>query len=121
MAMLPRALPRRVALGRVTHALRAAQVSVDRLSGGERSFSTLCVVLGLKETVHSPFLGMDEFDVFMDDANRVVSLDMLCKVLKKATTQAIIISPHSMDKISDTDPDIKKIKMPDRDMGQQTL
>jgi len=107
-----------------SHGKRAGQgeeVSVDRLSGGERSFTTLCMVLGLKEATNSPFLGMDEFDVFMDDANRAVSLDMLCKVLKLYPTQCIIISPHCMMIVSDTDPDIKKIKMMQRENGQQTL
>mmetsp|Transcript_43500 Transcript_43500/g.103388 ORF Transcript_43500/g.103388 Transcript_43500/m.103388 type:complete len:1198 (+) Transcript_43500:70-3663(+) len=100
---------------------RGDEVTVDRLSGGERSFITLCMVLALKEATNSPFLGMDEFDVFMDDANRTVALDMLVKVLKLYPTQCVIITPNSIKLISDNDRDIKKHLMRPIERGQQTL
>ena len=37
----------------------------DVLTGGERSFSTLCFALALHEMTEAPFRAMDEFDVFM--------------------------------------------------------
>ncbi|KAG6415953.1 hypothetical protein SASPL_123374 [Salvia splendens] len=41
----------------------------DVLTGGERSFSTLCFALALHEMTEAPFRAMDEFDVFMNNAN----------------------------------------------------
>ncbi len=47
------------------------------LSGGETSFSTMCLLLALWESISGPFRCLDEFDVFMDAANRKLSMQML--------------------------------------------
>lgn len=47
------------------------------LSGGEKSFSSVCLLLSLWEAMGSPLRCLDEFDVYMDDINRDVSTSMI--------------------------------------------
>ena len=47
------------------------------LSGGEKSFSSICLLLALWEAMGSPLRCLDEYDVFMDDVNRDVSTSMI--------------------------------------------
>lgn len=44
---------------------RAAGTDIRSLSGGERSFATVCFILSLWDAIESPFRVLDEFDVFM--------------------------------------------------------
>ncbi|KAM3859219.1 structural maintenance of chromosomes protein 6-like [Diretmus argenteus] len=70
------------------------------LSGGERSFSTVCFVLALWAVTEAPFRCLDEFDVYMDMVNRKIATGMMLKV---ATTQRfrqfIFITPQSMSSL----------------------
>ena len=40
------------------------------LSGGEKSYSTVSLILALWYVMTPPFMFLDEFDVFMDEMNR---------------------------------------------------
>jgi chromosome segregation ATPase len=96
------------------------------LSGGERSFSTVCFVLALWEVVESPLRALDEFDIFMDAVYRKKSIDM---ILKKATTahkrrQLILISPHDTSQIGEIDKSkmkVFKMRAPDRHENQASM
>ena len=71
---------------------------IRSLSGGERSYATVCFIISLWDAIESPFRVLDEFDVFMvsavdgylilqmlvqsskclqDEVNRRVSMDLL--------------------------------------------
>jgi len=54
--------------------------STKTLSGGEKSFSSICLLLAIWEAMGSPLRCLDEFDVFMDSVNRAISTDMLVGV-----------------------------------------
>lgn len=64
------------------------------LSGGERSFSTVCFMLSLWEITECPFRCLDEFDVYMDMHNRRISLDLLMELsVRQNLRQFIFITP----------------------------
>ncbi|ORX60808.1 P-loop containing nucleoside triphosphate hydrolase protein [Piromyces finnis] len=86
------------------------------LSGGEKSFSTICLLLSLWETMACPIRGLDEFDVFMDAVNRRISMKMLIESARDtAQTQYIMITPQDMSNIQDLglDNSLRIIRMDD--------
>ncbi|KAL8233115.1 hypothetical protein R6Q57_002893 [Mikania cordata] len=80
------------------------------LSGGERSFSTLCFALALHEMTEAPFRAMDEFDVFMDAVSRKISLDTVVDFAMAQGSQWIFITPHDISMVKN-DERIKKQQM----------
>ena len=52
------------------------------LSGGEKSFTTTCLLLAMWDTISSPIRCLDEFDVYMDDVTRRVA----CKMIVSSST-----------------------------------
>ncbi|KAL7582405.1 hypothetical protein Lser_V15G43696 [Lactuca serriola] len=80
------------------------------LSGGERSFSTLCFALALHEMTEAPFRAMDEFDVFMDAVSRKISLDTIVDFALAQGSQWIFITPHDISMVKH-DERIKKQQM----------
>lgn len=91
------------------------------LSGGEKSFSTICLLLALWEAMGSPIRCLDEFDVFMDNVNRDVSLKMMIGTARRSVgKQYVLITPQSMGNV-DVAGDVKIIKLSDPERGQTTL
>jgi chromosome segregation ATPase len=73
------------------------------LSGGERSLSTIALLLALGETAENPFRAMDEFDVFLDAVTRKIITDNLIKIGKRMSNrQFIFLTPQD---ISDVEAD----------------
>lgn len=55
----------------------AATRNTKTLSGGEKSFASICLLLAIWEAMSAPLRCLDEFDVFMDNVNRAISTNML--------------------------------------------
>jgi structural maintenance of chromosomes protein 6 len=91
------------------------------LSGGEKSFSTICLLLALWDAMGSPIRCMDEFDVFMDNVNRASSMKLIIGAARRAVgRQYILITPQSMESVKDKG-DVRIIKMADPERGQTAL
>ncbi|KAF8476988.1 P-loop containing nucleoside triphosphate hydrolase protein [Kalaharituber pfeilii] len=89
------------------------------LSGGERSFSTVCLLLALWEAMGSPIRCLDEFDVFMDSVNRTISVKMMIEAAQRsAGRQFILITPQDMSSINrSTDVKITRLRDPERNQS----
>ena len=90
------------------------------LSGGEKSFSSICLLLSIWEAMGSPLRCLDEFDVFMDNVNRAVSTTMLVDAARRQVgRQYIFITPNSIQGEAQYAPDVKIIRL--TDPRQRTL
>ncbi|XP_052775286.1 structural maintenance of chromosomes protein 6-like isoform X1 [Mya arenaria] len=107
--------PSKSASGESTKDLRS-------LSGGERSFSTICFILALWGAMDSPFRCLDEFDVFMDMVNRRIAMEMLMGTAKEQQErQFIFLSPLKMCHLGISTQNMRIFEMPTPERGQQTL
>ncbi|KAG0672393.1 Structural maintenance of chromosomes protein 6 [Maudiozyma exigua] len=92
--------------------------SVDTLSGGEKSYSQMALLLATWEPMRSRIIALDEFDVYMDQVNRKIGTGLIVNKLKdKVRTQTIIITPQDIGKITDINDSgvmIHRIKDPKR-------
>jgi structural maintenance of chromosomes protein 6 len=90
------------------------------LSGGEKSYSTICLLLSLWDAVGAPIRCLDEFDVYMDSVNRDISMKLLVRAARNAVgRQFILISPQAG--IVDSSPDVKIIRLRDPERNQTRL
>ncbi|KAJ1516248.1 Structural maintenance of chromosomes protein 6 [Coelomomyces lativittatus] len=73
------------------------QREMASFSGGEKSFSTVCLLLSLWDAVPSPLRCMDEFDVYMDEINRAIAMQQLMSAAKESSgCQYLFITPLSL-------------------------
>ena len=96
-------------------------------SGGERSYTTIALLIALGEYLETPFRVMDEFDVFLDPQVRKFVIKALIHTAKEMQhRQFIFITPQDLSGI-DQDPQLKifKLNPPERyntvGPSQQTL
>ena len=83
-----------------TNQIESSQVqNIKVLSGGEKSFVTLSLIMATAHIIESPFFIMDEFDVFMDEANRVISLHSIIETARQENKQFIFITPHNLETV----------------------
>ncbi|XP_070284811.1 structural maintenance of chromosomes protein 6 isoform X2 [Myotis yumanensis] len=100
---------------------RAAFNDMRALSGGERSFSTVCFILSLWSIAESPFRCLDEFDVYMDMVNRRIAMDMILKMAdSQRFRQFILLTPQSMSSLPSSKL-IRILRMSDPERGQMIL
>jgi len=87
---------------------------IRSLSGGEKSYSSVSLILALWNAMTPPFRVLDEFDVFMDAVNRRVSLENIINYASDDRKyQFIFLTPLNTDNIGITN-DLKIIKLSKR-------
>ncbi|KAI0317517.1 P-loop containing nucleoside triphosphate hydrolase protein [Amylostereum chailletii] len=91
------------------------------LSGGEKSFATICLLLAMWESIGSPIRCLDEFDVFMDAVNRRISMKMMIDTANSSDgKQYVLITPQNMQNIH-VGATVRVHRMNDPERGQGTL
>ncbi|KAK6850833.1 hypothetical protein PG987_000467 [Apiospora arundinis] len=84
------------------------------LSGGEKSFSSICLLLAIWDAMGSPLRCLDEFDVFMDNVNRAISTNMLVEAARRSVgKQFILITPNAIEGRAKVAKDVKIIRLSD--------
>jgi len=87
---------------------------IRSLSGGEKSYSSVSLILALWNAMTPPFRVLDEFDVFMDAVNRRISLQNIINYASDDRKyQFIFLTPLNTDNIGIGN-DIKIIKLAKR-------
>ncbi|KAJ3219759.1 Structural maintenance of chromosomes protein 6 [Dinochytrium kinnereticum] len=104
--------------------LAASEKDPRTLSGGEKSYSTVCLLLSLWESMANPFRALDEFDVFMDAVNRRISMKLMIEHARTdaVSRQYIFITPQDMSHVPGLgSSDVRIIKLQDPERNQRTL
>lgn len=91
-----------------------AQRDTRSLSGGEKSFSQIALLLSVWSVMSCNIRGLDEFDVFMDEVNRKVSMKLMIKGISEMKNgQTIFITPNNMADINVNKNDVKIFRLSD--------
>ncbi|KAL2312619.1 Smc5-6 complex SMC subunit Smc6 [Schizosaccharomyces pombe] len=117
----PRVYPANRNLATAHNRHEKSKVSVQGLSGGEKSFATICMLLSIWEAMSCPLRCLDEFDVFMDAVNRLVSIKMMVDSAKDSSDkQFIFITPQDMGQIG-LDKDVVVFRLSDPVVSSSAL
>lgn len=91
---------------------------VNTLSGGEKSFSQIALLLATWKPIRSRIIALDEYDVYMDQVNRKVCTKLILNKLKaNVRTQTVIITPQDISQMTDISDDtvsVHKMSDPER-------
>lgn len=99
---------------------KSREKDAKSMSGGEKSFATICLLLSLWDAMGCPIRALDEFDVYMDAVNRRISMKMMLEAAKNSDKQHILITPQDMGNVQ-LGPEVRIHRMNDPERGQQTL
>ncbi|KXZ52761.1 hypothetical protein GPECTOR_8g151 [Gonium pectorale] len=82
---------------------------LKQLSGGERSYTTISLLLAVGASTESPFRCMDEFDVFMDSINRRVATETLLEfAYENSGFQYIFLTPQDLQAVRDARENVQR-------------
>lgn len=88
--------------------------SKSTLSGGERSFAGVSLLLSLWPSLCCPVKILDEFDVFMDSLNRKHIIRLLLEFFRRNSFQAILITPLNTEDLFEDFCDVVVLDKPER-------
>ncbi|KAF6207011.1 hypothetical protein GE061_018249 [Apolygus lucorum] len=92
-----------------------ANTVITTLSGGERSYSMVAFIMSLWENMATPFYFLDEFDVFMDEVNRNLIMDLLmAHARRNPDKQFVFLTPHAVRDESSQDVHFFRMEDPRR-------
>ncbi|KAF0751532.1 structural maintenance of chromosomes protein 6 [Aphis craccivora] len=85
-------------------------ISTSCASGGERTFATVALILALWSNMQLPFYSIDEYDVYMDNVNRLATTQLLMMAIGNRKNQFIFLTPQDISHIKSAD-NIKIVKL----------
>lgn len=74
-------------------------ISTSCASGGERTFATVALILALWSNMELPFYSIDEYDVYMDNVNRLATTQLLMMAIQHRKNQFIFLTPQDISHI----------------------